>query len=664
MAWWRSIAVPTRRRRDSHLSPRRSNEAELLAHCRATAATAAQNLAAAATKAREQAVEKDSEAPACLLDATAAQVLLGSGLVQAAATNLAGALDHLEKMLYAQLRDAVGKELTPQDFESYMVSHERKLFKPCYRPAPLTYAVRRSATAFPDGSLSLEDSDRAPVAALSRRVDVPGDEPRAVRLPLGAATIVECQGETYAHAYTARTFAGARPAPLQLVASARQFSSWILVLGTVTAVDEFTPAHAIVVSNKDEVIIPLLLDPLPAPKQFRDAIESLSPEQQDFCRAFRAMQLASSLFGILVVQVKPQLEAVLNLPAGALTKEIELSSQLMDFLQTYSVPTDVLSFDGDAALAAADKVAAVREHASTISKMVADARERDLAAKKAEAQAAVLDSIADEGLSLPECEEEAECAGAVMTFDCAAPMMGAAPPGRSRGGGGGSYGGKGGRPMKMRSKRMGALRSTGGGRYEQDFGAPPPPPRPCAAAPASNGVVPPPTPTPTPTPQRPQQADEEPVAGFDVTALPRHLDAAFDKLDGDACLRPTTIKASTPWRVSSQKGLLSATKQTTYDSDRLATEKRKAFELLDALTRSGAIPLLSTQLHVVVAATHAFDHDVAETVIRDNVNPILKAERSSLLVASTLFGAAPRTLVEPSRVPALATAHEAALLDG
>ena len=60
------------------------------------------------------------------------------------------------------------------------------------------------------------------------------------------------------------------------------------------------------------------------------------------------MQLASSLFGILVVQVKPQLEAVLNLPAGALTKEIELSSQLMDFLQTYSVPTDVLSFDGDA----------------------------------------------------------------------------------------------------------------------------------------------------------------------------------------------------------------------------------------------------------------------------------------------------------------------------
>merc|ERR1719421_876443 len=77
--------------------------------------------------------------------------------------------------------------------------------------------------------------------------------------------------------------------------------------------------------------------------------------------------------------------------------------------------------------------------------------------------------------------------------------------------------------MKMRSKRAGALRSTGGGRYEQEFGAPPPPPRPCSAAPASNGAVQPPT--PTPTPPRPQQTDDEPVAGFDVTALPRRLPA-------------------------------------------------------------------------------------------------------------------------------------------
>jgi|AACY02.10.fsa_nt_gi hypothetical protein len=35
-------------------------------------------------------------------------------------------------------------------------------------------------------------------------------------------------------------------------------------------------------------------------------VESLSPEQQRFARAFREMQLSSSLFAFAVIQVKPQ----------------------------------------------------------------------------------------------------------------------------------------------------------------------------------------------------------------------------------------------------------------------------------------------------------------------------------------------------------------------
>jgi hypothetical protein len=34
---------------------------------------------------------------------------------------------------------------------------------------------------------------------------------------------------------------------------------------------------------------------MPTPKEFKDAIESLSPEQRRFCKPFRSMQLASSL---------------------------------------------------------------------------------------------------------------------------------------------------------------------------------------------------------------------------------------------------------------------------------------------------------------------------------------------------------------------------------
>ena len=37
-----------------------------------------------------------------------------------------------------------------------------------------------------------------------------------------------------------------------------------------------------------------------------------------------------------------------------------------------------------------------------------------------------------------------------------------------------------------------------------------------------------------------------------------------------------------------------------------------------------------------VAATHQFDKSITETVVRDNVNPIDRVERSTLILASTV----------------------------
>ena len=71
---------------------------------------------------------------------------------------------------------------------------------------------------------------------------------------------------------------------------------------------------------------------------FRDAIASLSPEQAEFARAARAVQLQSTLFGVLVIQIKPHLEAVLNLPPESLTKEVELTQALMDLFIQYQIP--------------------------------------------------------------------------------------------------------------------------------------------------------------------------------------------------------------------------------------------------------------------------------------------------------------------------------------
>lgn len=53
-------------------------------------------------------------------------------------------------------------------------------------------------------------------------------------------------------------------------------------------------------------------------------------------------------------------------------------------------------------------------------------------------------------------------------------------------------------------------------------------------------------------------------------------------------------------------------------------EKKQAFDLLDALSRSGSLDVDYASLHVVVAATHCFAESLMNTVVKDNINPIEK----------------------------------------
>ena len=67
------------------------------------------------------------------------------------------------------------------------------------------------------------------------------------------------------------------------------------MVGTISSATSFEPKYAAMIQNKDELTIPLEQSTIPSPKEFKDAIESLSPEQQRFAKAFRSMQLASTL---------------------------------------------------------------------------------------------------------------------------------------------------------------------------------------------------------------------------------------------------------------------------------------------------------------------------------------------------------------------------------
>lgn len=65
-------------------------------------------------------------------------------------------------------------------------------------------------------------------------------------------------------------------------------------------------------------------------------------------------------------------------------------------------------------------------------------------------------------------------------------------------------------------------------------------------------------------------------------------------------------------------------------------ERNTCFDLLDALTKSGCVPIDGATLHIVMCATHCFTDNIMNTLVKDNVNPIEKVERSALIVASTI----------------------------
>lgn len=153
--------------------------------------------------------------------------------------------------------------------------------------------------------------------------------------------------------------------------------------------------------------------------------------------------------------------------------------------------------------------------------------------------------------------------------------------------------------------------------------------------------------------KEPAPSDDEATDAslVDYTQVPKEMDRRFEELDEDGSLRPTIITTGSVWSKKSQKALLGNPESSSLGADEQRTEKQKAFDLLDALTRSGALPVDHASLHVVLAATHCFDKTILETVIQDNVSPIEKVERSTLIMASTIHRTPAAALMQPSQLP-------------
>jgi hypothetical protein len=130
----------------------------------------------------------------------------------------------------------------------------------------------------------------------------------------------------------------------------------------------------------------------------------------------------------------------------------------------------------------------------------------------------------------------------------------------------------------------------------------------------------------------------------DFTRYPKLLDEKFDHLantnthtnTGHAnAVRPCIINIGDNWTLQNVKKnfrkLIPKEIQNKY--------KNRAFELLDGLTRSGAIPLEeeAVTFHVMIGFNHQFDFSIMNSLIQQNINPIEQVEQSHLMMSTTLL---------------------------
>jgi len=554
-------------------------------------------------------------------------------------SNYSKSVSYIESMMESQLISAIGKRLESDDIDKFTTFHNARLLQKA--PNQFSHAIRQPEH-YPVGLVSIEDNtgDRKCIQTHSRIVNVSS----TVKLPLAAATILELAGDQVLHGWMNQRFgtktASGRKYFFELTARARQFSSFILVIGTMNGPSTLEPKDSIIIQNKDEVLIPLLLEELPTAKEFKDAIKSLSPEQQRFAKAYRSMQLESSVFGICVVQIKPQLEALLSLPPNSLDKEMKLTQDLMELFVEYQVPSDLLSYNGATDdVAVEDKVSNVREHVKSVMEVIEGEKEKHL--KNAALNTAMsIEKHIQQDLAHSEQRSGLHDVVNGALIDPRPPTMfykSATAPARRSG------------AAKLRAPSGGAQQE----RFRSVQSSAAPVPRMAkmsavAAASPGRGTV---SQVSQPAPQSYHGRTEHVLAdrsstGVDFTLIPKTLDVAIENNGEGSALRSTIIKTRDTWTRHRQENLLTASKDEVLTTEDLKKEKHKAFDLLDALSRSGSLPIQYSELHVIVALTHCFDKSVMETVICDNVNPIEKLELSTLLLASAIHGVPAREMIK------------------
>lgn len=215
-----------------------------------------------------------SDESECLLSSSEATLSLLISHLMDLSDQYTATMTYIESMLETQLVDAIGKRLTPNDLDKFVKYHNARLLSPM--PRPFSHAIRcpghnpgkfsllfltwksifsqfqliwmtcLSKCPHTVGLLTIESDDGETECIHTHSREFLKS---SLKVPLSAATVLDLNGKQYLHGYMNHRF-GTTSKRHQLVARARQFSSFIMIVGNMTDSSTLDPKDAVIVQNK------------------------------------------------------------------------------------------------------------------------------------------------------------------------------------------------------------------------------------------------------------------------------------------------------------------------------------------------------------------------------------------------------------------------------
>jgi hypothetical protein len=127
--------------------------------------------------------------------------------------------------------------------------------------------------------------------------------------------------------------------------------------------------------------------------------------------------------------------------------------------------------------------------------------------------------------------------------------------------------------------------------------------------------------------------DEEDFVGTEIASVTRKLNVKLAALQSKQ-LQQVRIETGQVW--SKRNTLLLKGPAEELDKAERAVNRKNAMDLLDALSRSGSLPLQFAELHAMVGVSHCFSQSLIDTLVKSNIDPIKQVSDSMALLASII----------------------------